>query len=354
MNLPVNPPVKPMLARLVRGIPTGMAYEPKFDGFRCISFRDGDEVELGSRNTRPLDRYFPELVSAFRRQFPYRSVVDGEIVVALGGRLDFEALQQRIHPAASRVALLARETPASFIAFDLLALGDLSLLDRPLAERRKTLESALAEVREPIFLSPVTTSVEVAEEWFRLFEGAGIDGILAKPHHIKYVQDKRVMFKVKHERTAECVVAGFRRHKSGAGVGSLLLGLYDGTGMLHHMGVAASFSEPSRRRLVEELAPYRLGPGEPHPWAPSGSFDRAPGGEPSRWSRDRNLVWEPLQPALVAEVAYDYLEGDRFRHVTHFQRWRHDRDPGSCLLAQLEEPPPFDLAEVLPGIRGER
>ncbi|HMC08233.1 MAG TPA: ATP-dependent DNA ligase [Actinomycetota bacterium] len=348
MDLPVMPPVKPMLAKLVPHIPPGALYEPKFDGFRAVIFRDGDEVELGSRNERPLTRYFPDVVEAARRELPERCVVDGEIILVLDGRLEFEALQQRIHPAASRINLLARETPASFVAFDLLALGDRSYVDEPFAERRAALEAALAGASDRVYLAPITSSVETARRWFELFEGAGLDGVVAKPPSIPYVPDRRVMFKIKHERTADCVVAGFRWHKSGIGIGSLLLGLHDERGHLWPVGVAASFGVEQRLELVDQLAPYRLRPGESHPWAPEGAFERMPG-EPSRWSRDKDQSWEPLRPELVVEVAYDYMEGQRFRHVTHFRRWRPDRDPASCTFAQLERPPPVDLTEVLTG-----
>ena len=346
MNLAVRPPVKPMLAKLVAEIPPGAYYEPKFDGFRCITFRDGDDVELGSRNERPLTRYFPDVVEAVRRELPDRIVLDGEIIVVQGGRLEFEVLQQRIHPAASRIKLLATQTPAALVVFDLLALGDESYVDLPFTERRAALELALDGVAPPIFLTPITSSVETAREWFNAFEGAGLDGIIAKPPGIHYVQDRRVMFKIKHERTADAVVGGFRVHKSGDGVGSLMLGLHDEEGYLWPVGVAASFSAAERRRLVDKLAPYRLKEGEPHPWAPEGQFERLPG-EPSRWSHGKDQSWEPLRPELVVEVAYDYMEGQRFRHVAHFRRWRPDRDPTSCTFEQLERPPAFDLTDVL-------
>ena len=345
MKLPVNPPVKPMLAKLIPQIPAGAFYEPKFDGFRCIVFRDGDAVELGSRNERPMNRYFPEVIEAIKRETPERCVLDGEIVLMVDGRLDFEALQQRIHPAASRVNMLARETPASFIAFDLLALGDESLVDRPFSERRSELERALGKAKPPIYVTPATDSLDEAKVWFDSLEGAGVDGIIAKPPTIKYVPDKRVMFKIKHERTADCVVAGFRPYKSGEGVGSLLLGFYEGVD-LWPAGVAASFSAAFRKQLVDELAPYRLRPGEAHPWAPEGVFERMPG-EPSRWSSGKDQSWEPLRPELVVEVSYDYMEGKRFRHVAHFKRWRPDRDPRSCTYDQLEQPGDFDLRTVL-------
>jgi len=355
MNLPVMPPVKPMLAKLVPDIPPGAIYEPKFDGFRCVIFRNGDRVELGSRNERPLNRYFPDIVEAVVRELPERCVIDGEIILMVDGRLDFEALQQRIHPAKSRVTMLARETPAAFVAFDLLALGDDRYTDRPFSERRAALEEALARASSPILLTPATTSIDVARDWFHRFEGAGLDGIIAKPPGIKYVEDRRVMFKIKHERTADCVVGGFRFHKSGDGVGSLMLGLYDEDGDLWPMGVAASFAAAERKRLVATLEPYRLHQGESHPWAPEGAFERLPG-EPNRWSRDKDQSWEPLRPEQVVEVAYDYMEGNRFRHVAHFRRWRPDRTPDSCRFDQLERPTPVDLstfleAAVPPGFR---
>ncbi|MGH2721788.1 MAG: ATP-dependent DNA ligase [Actinomycetota bacterium] len=351
MNLPVMPPVKPMLARLVADIPPGTFYEPKFDGFRCVVFRDGDEVELGSRNERPLNRYFPEVVEAVKRELPQRCVVDGEIILMVDGRLEFEVLQARIHPAASRVRLLAQATPAVFVGFDLLALGDDPYVGRPFSERRAALEEALAEARDGVLLTPITSSEDTARDWFHRFEGAGLDGIIAKPPAIPYAQDKRVMFKVKHERTADAVVGGFRFHKSGDGVGSLMLGLHDEQGSLWPVGVAASFSASARRALVDTVAPYRLGPGEAHPWSPDGAYERLPG-EPSRWSAGKDQSWEPLRPELVVEVAYDYMEGNRFRHVAHFRRWRPDRTPASCTFDQLDRPPPADLASFLEAAGG--
>lgn len=346
VELPVMPPVKPMLAKLQPTIPQGMSYEPKFDGFRSIAFRDGEEVELGSRNERPMTRYFPDVAAALRAQLPERCVVDGEIVVVVDGKLDFEALQQRIHPAASRVNMLADKTPASFIAFDLLALDDTSYLERPFLERRAALEAALGDVVAPVHVAPTTRDAEVAQRWFEQFEGAGLDGIIAKPDDIAYVPDKRLMVKVKHERTADCVVAGFRYHKTGPVVGSLLLGLYDGSGTLRHIGVTASFNVARRRELLDEIAPYRLDEGEPHPWT-SGAWEHAPGGNPSRWNRDKDQSFEPLRPELVVEVAYDYMEGDRFRHTGQFRRWRPDREPLSCTFAQLDRPVAYELGDVL-------
>jgi ATP-dependent DNA ligase len=355
MRLPVMPPVEPMLAKSVKRIPTaddapaGLLYEPKWDGFRCVVFRDGDEVELGSRNERPLTRYFPEVVDAVRRELPERCVVDGEVVIATEHGLDFEALLQRIHPAASRVNKLAAETPASFVAFDLLALGDESLVETPFGRRRQALETALAGAGPSIHVTPATDDSALAEEWFTAFEGAGLDGVVAKPLDIAYRPDERVMFKVKHERTADCVVAGFRWHKSGPVVGSLLLGLYDDEGVLHHVGVSASFPMKRRKELVDELAPYRMDDLDGHPWghwaAGATAGERLPGAT-SRWNAGKDLSWVALRPELVVEVAYDHMEGTRFRHTAQFRRWRPDRDPGTCSYAQLERPTTFALADI--------
>ena len=346
------PPVKPMLAKLAREMPAeaGLIYEPKWDGFRCIVFRDGDEVELGSRNEKPLDRYFPELCEAVRRELPARCVVDGEIVIATAGGLDFEALLQRIHPAASRIRLLADQTPSSFVAFDLLALGDDDLRAEPFERRRAALEEALAGVSPPVHLTPATRSREVAAEWFDRFEGAGLDGVVAKRADLPYRENERVMLKVKHARTADCVVAGFRWHKSGGVVGSLLLGLYDGEGTLHHVGVASGFSVARQKELVAEVEPLRDRALEGHPWAGWAELAQEPGGRMpgggSRWNAGRDLSWEPLRPERVAEVAYDHLQGDRFRHATSFVRWRPDRDPRSCTYSQLDVAVPEELAAV--------
>ena len=354
MQLPVMPPVKPMLAKLSRELPEpdGMLYEPKWDGFRCIVFRDGDEVELGSRNEKPLTRYFPELPPALRASLPQRCVVDGEIVIAGDNGLDFEALLQRIHPAASRIKMLAQTTPASFVAFDLLALGDDDLRSKPFADRRAALEHALAGARPPVHLTPCTSDQAVAAEWFDRFEGAGLDGVVAKPVSLPYREDERVMLKVKHARTADCVVGGFRWHKDGEGVGSLLLGLYDEDGTLNHVGVASSFSVARRKELVGELAPYRDNALDGHPWAgwaeamaEATGGGRMPGGQ-SRWNAGRTMEWEPLRPELVVEVAFDHLQGDRFRHATSFVRWRPEREPRSCTYSQLETAVPEELEAV--------
>ena len=348
MQLPVMPPVKPMLAKSVAAVPDGAyAYEPKWDGFRCIVFRDGDEVELGSRNEKPLTRYFPEVVEAVKAQLPERCVVDGEIVIASGAGLDFEALLQRVHPAASRVKMLAETTPASLVAFDLLAIGDESLMAAPLSQRRARLEQALRGARPPVHLTPMTDDAALARDWFTLFEGAGLDGVIAKPTSGSYEPDRRTMLKIKHARTADCVVGAYRWHKSGPVVGSLVLGLHDDGGRLQHVGVAASFPMARRKELVDELAPYLLAEGGPHPWLGDASSERAPGGEPSRWNRDKDMSFVPLRPELVVEVAYDHMEGARFRHTAQFRSWRPDRDPASCTYEQLERPVRFDLGTVL-------
>jgi ATP-dependent DNA ligase len=349
MRLPVLPPVKPMLAKAVKQMPTpddiagGVLYEPKWDGFRCIVFRDGDEVELGSRNERPLTRYFPDIAEAVKAALPQRCVVDGEIVITTDGRLDFEALQLRLHPAESRVRKLAGEIPAEFVAFDLLALDDESLLSRPFSERRELLEGKV-ETTASVHVTPATRDPATARTWFTDFEGAGLDGLIVKPLNLTYRPDERVMFKVKHERTADCVVAGFRHHKSGRVVGSLLLGLYDDDGALRHVGVAASFTMARRKELLAELAPYREGAEKAHPWF---SSEWAPGGSPSRWNAGKDMSFEPLRPELVVEVAYDYMEGHRFRHTAQFRRWRADRDPRTCTYDQLERPLTFAIGDVL-------
>jgi ATP-dependent DNA ligase len=342
-----------MLAKLARELPTGagMVYEPKWDGFRCVAFRDGDEVELGSRNERPLTRYFPELLEPIRASFPPRAVIDGEIVIAGDTGLDFNALLQRIHPAASRVTMLAAATPASFVAFDLLALDQRDLRSEPFSVRRALLEQALSSCAPPLHLTPATTDPAVATDWFSRFEGAGLDGVVAKRPELTYREGERVMAKVKHERTADCAVAGFRWHKSGGVIGSLLLGLFDDEGVLHHVGVSASFTAARRRELVDELAPYRASTLEGHPWATWAALDSDEGagrkpGAPSRWNAGKDLRWEPLDLGLVCEVAYDHLQGDRFRHATTFRRWRPDRAPESCTYAQMEVVVPAELESV--------
>jgi ATP-dependent DNA ligase len=342
-----------MLAKPVDGIPSGdYVFEPKWDGFRTIVFRDGDEVEFGSRNERPLTRYFPELVEAAAAILPDRCVLDGEIVIpdAAGQRLDFEALLQRIHPAASRVNLLAEQTPAEFVVFDVLALGDTDYMERPFAERRAVLADALATVGPPFRLTPATQDRELAGQWFSQFEGAGLDGIVAKPLDGSYEPDKRVMFKVKHERTADCVVAGYRVHKSGPdAIGSLLLGLYNDTGNLASVGVIGAFPLETRRELFTELQPLVTG-FEGHPWnwaRPEPGVRNPRGAEHSRWNAKKDLSFVPLRPERVVEVRYDHMEGTRFRHTAQFVRWRPDRDPASCGFAQLEEPVNFDLAGIL-------
>jgi ATP-dependent DNA ligase len=356
VDLPVMPPVLPMLAKPVKSVPEGQHYEPKWDGFRAIVFRDGDEVEIGSRNTKPMTRYFPEVVEALREHLPPRCVVDGEIIVASGdGRgLDFEALQQRIHPAVSRVNLLARETPASMVVFDLLALGDDDLTSRPFAERRAALEDALGPAgHAPVHVTPMTSDADEAREWFVRFEGAGLDGLIAKKGDLRYQPDKRVMSKIKHERTADCVVAGYRVHKSGPdALGSLLLGLHTADGTLASVGVVGAFTMARRRELLAELQPLvTTFDGHPWNWAAHEQGERTPRkNETSRWNAGKDLSFVPLRPERVVEVRYDYLEGDRFRHTTQFVRWRPDRDPESCTYDQLERPVSFDLAEILPAV----
>ena len=362
MHLPVNPPVLPMLAKRVGELPVvgTWIFEPKWDGFRALVFRDGDEVLIQSRDEKSLNRYFPELLDPLRSQLPDRCVLDGEIVVARDDALDFDALQLRIHPAASRVKLLAKEIPASIVFFDLLSKGDRDLRGSEFRDRRAMLESLLSSATPPIHLTPATNELSLAADWFKRFEGAGLDGVVAKPVSGGYESNKRVMLKVKHERECDCVVAGFRWHKKGERtmVGSLLLGLFDDSGALQHVGVCASFTEKKRRELVEFLAPYRTNALAAHPWKDwadqgSGSSEaehRMPGGQ-SRWSQGKDLSWEPLRPELVVEVAYEHMQGDRFRHTAQFRRWRTDKKPSDCTYEQLEVVPPHELAMIFAGGR---
>jgi ATP-dependent DNA ligase len=355
MDLPVMPPVAPMLAKSVKDIPAGaLSFEPKWDGFRSVVFRDGDEVEIGSRNERPMTRYFPEVAAALRANLPDRCVVDGEIVIPDrdGQRLDFDALLQRVHPAASRVKLLSEQTPASFVAFDLLAVGNEDCTGLPFEQRRARLEEVLAAARPPVYVTPATRDRDVAVRWFSQFEGAGLDGVVAKPLDGPYEPDKRVMFKVKHERTADCVVAGYRPHKSGDDViGSLLLGLYDDAGRLVSVGVVGAFPMARRKELFTELQPL-VTTFEGHPWnwaAAQAEAVRNPrSSQASRWNAGKDLSFVPLRPERVLEVRYEHMEGTRFRHTAQFSRWRPDRDPASCGFAQLEEPVSYDLTQILP------
>ena len=355
MTLPVRPPVSPMLAKLARELPTGegWCYEPKWDGFRCIVYRDGDDVELGSRNEKSLTRYFPEILGPLRASLPEQAVVDGELVIATDDGLDFDLLSNRIHPAASRVEKLATETPVSFVAFDLLAVMDTDLRPTPFSERRSLLEAALKKAKPPVHLTPLTRDPEVARDWFGRFEGAGLDGVVAKSLEEPYREAKRTMLKVKHQRTADCVVAGYRVHKDGNGVGSFLLGLYDAAGTLHHVGVASNFTAAVRGELVVELAPLAEDAFDDHPWRewqsqdageePSGQ--RLPGA-PSRWNVKKDMAWVPLRIERVAEVAFEHMQGDRFRHNARFVRWRSDREPSSCTYEQMDVPVPVELREV--------
>ncbi|MEO6896220.1 MAG: ATP-dependent DNA ligase [Caldimonas sp.] len=358
-------PIEPMLAKSVDALPAAgdFLFEPKWDGFRAIVFRPkAGEIAIQSRDLKPLDRYFPELREALLERLPTGAIVDGEIVVMRGKGLDFDALQQRLHPAASRVAKLAVETPASFVAFDLLAAGGRSLLEVAQSERRDALEALLADAPAPLHLTPATRDVEVAQTWLREFEGAGLDGVVAKPLALPYAPGKRAMLKIKHIRTADCVVAGFRWHKSSAdggdeAVGSLLLGLYDDAGLLHHAGVTSSFTMARRRELVAELAPLRRDALARHPWRDWASQDASAGdeagpaaqrmpGATSRWSAGKDLSWQPLRPERVCEVKYDHLQGDRFRHATTFLRWRLDKAAGSCRYDQLEVVAPYALKRI--------
>jgi ATP-dependent DNA ligase len=344
-----------MLAKRVAEIPSGDSwiFEPKWDGFRALVFRDDGEVLIQSRDGKSLNRYFPELLETLLAQLPTHGVLDGEIVVAGSSGLDFDALQLRIHPAVSRVKLLSQETPASIVFFDLLCKGEENLCNQPFEQRREMMESLLSSVAPPIHLTPATRDRGIAEDWFRRFEGAGLDGVMAKLRTATYEPDKRAMLKVKHERDCDCVVAGFRWHKNGEGtaIGSLLLGLYDDLGSLQHVGVCASFKSDTRRELVEYLAPYRKNALIGHPWRSSTNLDagadghRMPGGQ-SRWSQGKDLSWEPLRPELIVEVAYEHMQGNRFRHMAQFRRWRIDKKPTDCTYAQLEVIPPQELMAI--------
>ena len=364
MRLPFAPPLEPMLSNAADALPggEGWQFEPKWDGFRTLVFRDGDEILLQSRDEKQMNRYFPELLAPLAAALPQRCVLDGEVVIVGAGGLDFEALLLRIHPAESRVKLLAEQTPASYVAWDLLALGDEDLREAPLSARRERLERVLARAAPPVHLSPATRDRKLAEDWFRRFEGAGLDGVMAKRLDEPYRAGERTMIKVKHKRTADCVVAGFRWHKKGAGtmVGSLLLGLYDDEGVLHHVGVTAAFSDATRRQLVEELAPLRKNALEGHPWRDwaeaqedaNAKGQRLPGAS-SRWNRGKDLSWEPLRPERVCEVSYDHMQRTRFRHAAQFVRWRPDKPPKECRYDQLEVTPAYELERVF-GARGRR
>jgi ATP-dependent DNA ligase len=353
MAFPIEPPIEPMLAKLATELPpgNGWLFEPKWDGFRALVFRDGARVYIQSRDLKPLDRYFPELPPLLLANLPERCVVDGEVVIAGKDGLDFDALQLRLHPAASRVQKLAAAMPASFVAFDLLAEGDRDLRSRPQEERRTALQKALAGATGSVHLTPCTRDRDVARQWFHRFEGAGLDGVIAKHEGTTYQPGKRAMIKIKHTRTADCVVAGFRWHKNGPNelVGSLLLGLYDDGGRLHHVGVTSSFTNVRRRELALELEPFRKNALAEHPWREwaemADGTTRMPGGQ-SRWSQGKDLSWEPLRIERVCEVKYDHLQGDRFRHATTFQRWREDKRPKDCRYDQLEVTPPAELAEI--------
>lgn len=343
-----------MLAKRVSELPTtgSWIFEPKWDGFRALIFRDRDEVLIQSRDEKPLNRYFPELIEPIKSQLPAKCVLDGEVVIARDGALDFDALQLRIHPAESRVKLLAEQIPAAIVCFDLLAEGEKDLRSVPFAKRRRALESMLKSTGPPLHLTPATEDLKVAKDWFGRFEGAGLDGVIAKPLSGTYEPNKRVMLKIKHERDCDCVVAGFRWHKKGAGtaIGSLLLGLFDDTGLLQHVGVCSSFTDQKRVELVEFLEPYRKNALARHPWkdwarAEAVADRRTPGAQ-SRWSSGKDLSWEPLRPELVVEVAYDHMQGDRFRHIAQFRRWRTDKKPKDCTYAQLEVVAPQELEEI--------
>jgi ATP-dependent DNA ligase len=352
MNLPVMPTLQPMLAKRVDDVPEAgeWIFEPKWDGFRALIFRDGDELMIQSRDQKPLDRYFPELAEPLKRQLPERCVLDGEVVIASSNGLNFDALQLRIHPAASRIKLLSQEIPAAVVFFDVLAAGDRDLRGEPFEERRRELESLLKDAQPPLHITPATRDTATARDWFKRFEGAGLDGVMAKPVAGTYQPNKRAMLKIKHERDCDCVVAGFRWHKDAENeaVGSLLLGLHDASGMLQHVGVCASFTQAKRRELVKYLEPYSENALANHPWrgwAEASGEDRMPGGQ-SRWSQGKDLSWQPLRPELVVEVAYEHMQGTRFRHMAQFRRWRTDKAPQECTYAQLEVVAPHELADI--------
>jgi ATP-dependent DNA ligase len=360
VDLPVNPPVLPMLAKRIETLPPGQEwiFEPKWDGFRAIVFRDEDEIFIQSRDEKPLNRYFPELLDPLHKMLPRRVVLDGEIVIVKDNGLDFDQLQLRLHPAQSRVRKLAQESPSSIVFFDVLCEGDRDLREEPFEKRRARLEKMLAGASRPVHLTPATRDRALAADWFERFEGAGLDGVVAKYVGSIYEPNKRVMLKIKHERDCDCVVGGFRWHKKGEGaVGSLLLGLYDDAGVLHHVGVCSSFSAEKRQELAEFLGPYRKNARNGHPWRDwagheGDTHQRMPGGQ-SRWSQGKDLSWEPVRPELVVEVAYDHMQGDRFRHVAQFRRWRPDKKPNDCTYAQLEVVPPQELFEIFGKRRGK-
>jgi len=358
LQLPFQPPIEPMLAKLSNGLPEGEGwiFEPKWDGFRALVFKSGNDLMIQSRDLKPLGRYFPELEATLRAGLPDRCVLDGEVVIARDGRLDFDALLLRIHPAESRVKMLAEQAPSSYVAWDLLAEGDDDLRALPQSERRARLERALANVEPPIHVTPATRDRATAADWFQRFEGAGLDGVMAKPESLPYTPGKRSMMKIKHQRTADCVVAGFRWYKGGKDrlVGSLLLGLYDNEGVLHHVGVCSGFKATERETIAEQLKPLRENARENHPWRDWADWqeketDRRLPGATSRWNRGKDLSWEPLRLELVCEVSFDHLQGTRFRHGSHLKRWRPDKPVSECRYDQLEETPAFELARIFGG-----
>jgi ATP-dependent DNA ligase len=354
VKLPFQPPIAPMLAKLQNEIPEGanFIFEPKWDGFRALVFRDGDDVQIQSRDLKPLQRYFPELAAPLREQLPERCVLDGEIVIAQNGALQFEALLQRIHPAESRIKMLSQKWPASYVAWDILALGDEDLREKPQKERRAKLEGVLGKAQPPIYMTPATRDRELATDWFNRFEGAGLDGVVAKDENLVYSPGKRTMLKIKHERTIECAVAGFRwyKDKKNEAIGSLLLGLYDAEGHLQHIGVTSSFALERRKELVKELEPLRENAKQDHPWASWVAEQREDGdrkpGMKSRWNAKKDLSWEPLRVERVCEVSFDHMQGRRFRHTSHFKRWRPDKPPKDCTYEQLDVTPPYEVAKI--------